>query len=90
MDFKELREQLTDEQIKDILGQFNVEPVMEDESSITFPTCCHNLEGGSPKLIYYKNTKMANLKNLVTLLLIICLLKISTFFESSNSYILLS
>ena len=58
MDFKELREQLTDEQIKDILGQFNVEPVMEDESSITFPTCCHNLEGGSPKLIYYKNTKL--------------------------------
>lgn len=58
MDFKELREQLTDEQIKDILGQFNVEPVMEDESSITFPTCCHNLEGGSPKLVYYKNTKL--------------------------------
>ena len=58
MDFKELREQLTDEQIKDILGQFNVEPVLEDEASITFPTCCHNLVGGSPKLIYYKNTKL--------------------------------
>ncbi len=58
MDFRDLREQLTDEMIKEILGQFNVEPVLEDETSITFPTCCHNLEGGSPKLIYYKNTKL--------------------------------
>ena len=58
MDFKELRDQLSDEMIKDILAQFNVEPVEENEESITFPTCCHNLEGGSPKLIYYKNTKL--------------------------------
>ena len=58
MNFRDLREQLTDEAIKNILAQFNVEPVTEDEASITFPTCCHNLEGGSPKLIYYKNTKL--------------------------------
>ncbi len=58
MNFQELREQLSDEMIKEILMQFNVEPVAEDEGSITFPTCCHNLEGGSPKLIYYKNTKL--------------------------------
>lgn len=58
MDFKELRDQLTDEMVKDILAQFNVEPVLEDETSITFPTCCHNLVGGSPKLVYYKNTKL--------------------------------
>ena len=58
MNFRDLREQLTDESIKNILAQFNVEPVTEDETSITFPTCCHNLEGGSPKLIYYKNTKL--------------------------------
>lgn len=58
MNFKDLRDQLTDESIKDILMQFNVEAVTEDESSITFPTCCHNLEGGSPKLVYYKNTKL--------------------------------
>lgn len=58
MNFKDLREQLTDESIKNILAQFNVEPVREDELSITFPTCCHNLEGGSPKLVYYKNTKL--------------------------------
>lgn len=58
MNFKDLREQLTDESIKNILAQFNVDPVVEDETSITFPTCCHNLEGGSPKLVYYKNTKL--------------------------------
>ena len=58
MDFKELRDQLTDEAIKDILAQFNVEPVEENENEIVFPTCCHNLEGGSPKLFYYKNTKL--------------------------------
>ena len=58
VDFKELREQLSDEMIKDILGQFNVEPVEENEEAIIFPTCCHNLVGGSPKLFYYKNTKL--------------------------------
>ena len=35
MNFKDLREELTDESIKNILSQFNVEPVYEDESSIT-------------------------------------------------------
>lgn len=58
MDLRELREELTDESIKEILGQFNVEPVDENEDRIIFPTCCHNLEGGSPKLFYYKNTKL--------------------------------
>ena len=58
MNFKELREQLTDEMIKEVLAQFNVEPVDENENQITFPTCCHNLEGGSPKLVYYKNSKL--------------------------------
>ena len=58
INFQELREQLTDETIKDILGQFNVEPVEENEEAIIFPTCCHNLVGGSPKLFYYKNTKL--------------------------------
>lgn len=58
MNFKELRQELTDEMIKDILEQFNVEPVEEDSDRIIFPTCCHNLEGGSPKLYYFKNTKL--------------------------------
>ena len=55
---KELREQLPDSQIKNILLQFNVEPYYENDAFIIFPTCCHNLEGGSPKLYYYKNTKL--------------------------------
>lgn len=58
MNFKDLREQLTDESIKNILAQFNVEPVLEDEKKIIFPTCCHNLDGGSPKLYYYKDNKL--------------------------------
>lgn len=58
VNFKELRQELTDESIKDILSQFNVEPVEENDSHIVFPTCCHNLEGGSPKLYYFKNTKL--------------------------------
>lgn len=58
MNFKELREQLTDEMLKDILAQFNVEPVDETSDFIIFPTCCHNLEGGSPKLYYYKDSKL--------------------------------
>lgn len=58
INFKELREQLTDETIKNILGQFNVEPVSETSDFIVFPTCCHNLEGGSAKLYYYKNSKL--------------------------------
>jgi len=55
---RELREELNDEQIKNILAQFNVEPRTETDAFMIFPTCCHNLEGGSPKLYYYKNTKL--------------------------------
>lgn len=58
VDFKQLREQLTDEMIKNILAQFNVECVRETENEIIFPTCCHNLIGGSPKLFYYKDSKL--------------------------------
>ena len=58
IDFKELRNQLTDEMLKSILLQFDVEPVYEDADKIIFPTCCHNLHGGSPKLYYYKINKM--------------------------------
>ena len=55
---RELRQEVSDQQIKDILLQFNVEPHYESDAFIIFPTCCHNLEGGSPKLYYYKNTKL--------------------------------
>lgn len=56
--FQELREQLTDEAIKDILIQYDVEAVEEDEDVIKFPTCCHNISGGSTKLYYYKNSHL--------------------------------
>jgi len=61
VDFKALREELTDESIKNILLQYNVEPVAEDDKHIIFPTCCHEHEPGetpSPKLWYYKDTKL--------------------------------
>lgn len=54
----DLRAEMTDETVKNILAQFNVESVAETEQFIIFPTCCHNLEGGSPKLYYYKNTHL--------------------------------
>lgn len=57
INFEGLREQLTDEQVKDILLQYNVEPCIENADTIIFPTCCHNLTGGSPKLYYYKDSK---------------------------------
>jgi hypothetical protein len=55
---RELREELNDEQVKNILMQFNVEPYAETDSAIIYPTVCHNIEGGNPKLYYYKNTKL--------------------------------
>ena len=58
VNFQELRGQLTDDMIESILSQYNVDPVAETPDSIIFPTCCHNLTGGSPKLYYYKNSKL--------------------------------
>lgn len=55
---RDLREDMSEETLKNILAQFNVVPFDETESFIIFPTCCHNLEGGSPKLYYYKNTHL--------------------------------
>lgn len=55
MDIKELRESLTSDQIKDLLEKYDVHSVHENQLYIQFPTCCHNLEGGSHKLYYYKD-----------------------------------
>ena len=55
---RELREEMSEETVKNILEQFNVIPFDETDAFIIFPTCCHNLEGGSPKLYYYKNTHL--------------------------------
>lgn len=55
---RDLRMMLDDEQIKTILARFGVFPVYENPKSIIYPTCCHNLEGGSPKLYYYRKDKI--------------------------------
>lgn len=54
--FKELREQLDSEAVKSILKSIGVEPINEQPDMITYPTVCHNVVGGSPKLIYYKES----------------------------------
>lgn len=55
---KEYRDELTPEDIKRILRKFGVEPYREYKDCIIYPTVNHNLEGGSPKLYYYKSNKM--------------------------------
>lgn len=54
----DIKEQLTTEEVKSILAEYEVYPYCEDEEKIVFPTCCHNLDGGSPKLYYYTNTHL--------------------------------
>jgi hypothetical protein len=55
-----IKEIITDEDIKNILAIYEVYPCSENDEFIIFPTVCHNLnpEDGSPKLYYYKNSKM--------------------------------
>jgi hypothetical protein len=55
---KDLREQITVENIKDILSLYGVDPVHENEEFLVFPTACHNIDGGSHKLYYYKDNHM--------------------------------
>ena len=54
----ELREQLTGADIKRILAEYQVYPFTENNAYIVFPTCCHNLNDGSPKLYYYFKNSM--------------------------------
>jgi hypothetical protein len=58
MDFKDMRDSLTPDQIKEILEKYGVNSVHENKMYIQFPTCCHNIEGGSHKLYYYKDSNM--------------------------------
>jgi hypothetical protein len=55
---KEYRDSLTSEDIKNILKKFDVDPVRENEMLLIYPTVCHNIDGGSPKLYYYKKNNM--------------------------------
>lgn len=54
MEIKDMRESLTPDQIKELLESYGVDSVHENQLYIQYPTCCHNLEGGSHKLYYYK------------------------------------
>ena len=58
MRIKDLRMQLTQEDIVEILSRLGVYPQGEVEAAIIFPTSCHNETGGSPKLYYYKKDKI--------------------------------
>ena len=55
-----IKEIITHEDIKNIMEQYGAQPYSENNSIIIFPTICHNhtAEEGSPKLYYYKNSKM--------------------------------
>lgn len=57
---QELRLNLTDEQIIQIMKGLGVEDFIEDARSIQFPTICHNAEidSASKKLYYYRDTKL--------------------------------
>ena len=58
MNISEVRNSLDDSAILHIMEKYSVKPVLNTASSIIFPTCCHNLNGGSPKLYYYKNSHL--------------------------------
>lgn len=55
-----IKELITPEDIKKIMALYKAYPVSENDEVIIFPTICHNLnpEDASPKLYYYKNSKM--------------------------------
>lgn len=58
MTLAEIRNNFSAEDIIKILGKYDVRPHYEGASYIIFPTCCHNLNGGSNKLYYYKNSHL--------------------------------
>lgn len=55
LSLKELRYKLDEQDIVAILRRYSVEPVYDTPSALIYPTVCHNLNGGSPKLYYYKS-----------------------------------
>ena len=58
IDFKQLKENLSSNDIINILSKFNVKYIKDSDNYCIFPTVCHNLNGGSPKLYYYKDSHM--------------------------------
>jgi 5S rRNA maturation endonuclease (ribonuclease M5) len=51
---KMLRNNMSPEQILTILSKYDVQPVQINDLYMLFPTVCHNLNGGSNKMYYYK------------------------------------
>lgn len=53
---KEYRDQMTTEKVIDVLKKYDIEPVVENETMILYPTICHNRDphDASHKLYYYK------------------------------------
>lgn len=58
MNLTEIKESLEPENIKQILSEYGVVPVREETNCFVFPTVCHNLDGGSPKMYYYFDSKL--------------------------------
>lgn len=55
---KDLRMKMTEDDIKHVLGKMGAFPANETDKALIYPTYCHNLEGGSHKLYYYKDEKI--------------------------------
>jgi len=55
---KDLRMKLTEDEVKNILARYGAFVHTETDAALIFPTVCHNHEGGSPKLYYYKEDKI--------------------------------
>lgn len=60
MNIKEIKANLTKDDIVYVLKHFNVHPVREDNGALVFPTVCHNAieDQGSAKLFFYDNSKL--------------------------------
>ena len=60
IDLQKLRESLTNEQIINIVTELGADRYNETNTTIVFPTICHNEDSGeaSMKLYYYKNNHM--------------------------------
>ena len=51
MEIAALRDKLQPEDIKNVLALYDVYPVHETDLYVQYPTCCHNISGGSHKLL---------------------------------------
>ena len=58
MTLSEIRASLTNEDILQILAKYDIKPTYIGSSYMIFPTCCHNVNGGKPKLYYYYDSHL--------------------------------